>query len=362
MNNNKNNYFSIAKGIGIILMVMGHCGAPDLLVKFIYLFHMPLFFFCSGYFLKDINKTNTLFQTYKKRFKGIYVKFVIWSLIFLAFHNIFYYLNIYNDVILFQGQPSYIYTMSDYINKTTKIVLSMNEHEQLVRSFWFLKQLFIASMLISTTTYITSKFSYYKQTNTIILFLLFGLSIISKIFCWSIPAIWDISLVFLSSSFFLSGKVIREYNILDSLNNFYTTIICIILLTIALFTLPWTNMLEFNSLTIIPFSIASFSGILLTLSISKKIEAYKIKVLFYYLGQNTMVIFALHMLCFKIVNLIKIAIFNWPIYRLAEFQIIYENNNIFWIVYTIIGISIPLLIDRIMKNNKYTYKFWSYLV
>jgi fucose 4-O-acetylase-like acetyltransferase len=121
-------------------------------------------------------------------------------------------------------------------------------------------------------------------------------------------------------------------------------------------------MLEYTSLTIIPFYIASFSGIILTLSISRKLEEYKIKYLFYYLGQNTMVIFALHMLCFKIVNLIKIAIFNWPIYRLAEFQIIYENNNFFWIVYTIIGISIPLLIDRIMKNNKYTHKLWSIFV
>jgi len=362
MNNNRNNLFSIAKGIGIILMVMGHCGAPDIFVKFIYLFHMPLFFFCSGYFLKDINKTSTLFLTYKKKIKGIYVKFVIWSLIFLALHNIFYHLNIYNDVILFQGQPSYLYTLPDYIKKSTKIILSMNEHEQLVRSFWFLKQLFIASILTTTILYITNKLSSFKHTNLIILVLLFALSIISKIYCWTIPAIWDISLVFLSSSFFLSGKVFREYCILDSLPNFWVSTSCIFLLTIALFTLPWTNMLEYTSLTIMPFSIASFSGIILTLSISRKFEEYKIKKIFYYLGQNTMVIFVLHMLSFKIVNLIKIAIFNWPIYRLAEFQIIYENNNIFWIVYTIIGISIPLLIDRIMKNNKYTNKFWGYLV
>lgn len=41
--NIKNNYISIAKGIGIILMVAGHCRFPYLL-DFIYMFHMPLFF------------------------------------------------------------------------------------------------------------------------------------------------------------------------------------------------------------------------------------------------------------------------------------------------------------------------------
>lgn len=362
MNNNRNNLFSIAKGIGIILMVMGHCGAPDIFVKFIYLFHMPLFFFCSGYFLKDINKTSTLFLTYKKKIKGIYVKFVIWSLIFLALHNIFYHLNIYNDVILFQGQPSYLYTLPDYIKKSTKIILSMNEHEQLVRSFWFLKQLFIASILTTTILYITNKLSSFKHTNLIILVLLFVLSIISKIYCWTIPAIWDISLVFLSSSFFLSGKVFREYCILDSLPNFWVSTSCIFLLTIALFTLPWTNMLEYSYLTIIPFSIASFSGILLTLSISRKLEEFKIKNFFYYLGQNTMVIFALHMLCFKIGNLLKIAIYNMPIYRLAEFQIIEDHNTFFWIIYTTTGIAIPLIIDYYLKRNKVTRIIWSHLV
>lgn len=41
---------SIAKALGIILMVVGHSGCPEILARFIYLFHMPLFFFCSGYF------------------------------------------------------------------------------------------------------------------------------------------------------------------------------------------------------------------------------------------------------------------------------------------------------------------------
>lgn len=41
---------SICKGIAIILMVVGHVEAPELLTNFIYTFHMPLFFIAAGYF------------------------------------------------------------------------------------------------------------------------------------------------------------------------------------------------------------------------------------------------------------------------------------------------------------------------
>ena len=44
---------TIAKGIGILLMVAAHAGIPDVISRFIVMFHMPLFFFMSGYCFKD---------------------------------------------------------------------------------------------------------------------------------------------------------------------------------------------------------------------------------------------------------------------------------------------------------------------
>ena len=44
---NRNINIDIIKGIGIILMVGGHCGMP--FTHFIYLFHMAIFFMASGY-------------------------------------------------------------------------------------------------------------------------------------------------------------------------------------------------------------------------------------------------------------------------------------------------------------------------
>ena len=49
-------YVDVFRGLGILLMVMGHIGFGGAFDKFIHAFHMPMFFFVSGYFYrkKDI--------------------------------------------------------------------------------------------------------------------------------------------------------------------------------------------------------------------------------------------------------------------------------------------------------------------
>lgn len=49
----RNNNIDILKGLGIFLMILGHMPVPDLLRCFIFSFHMPLFFFVSGYLYKE---------------------------------------------------------------------------------------------------------------------------------------------------------------------------------------------------------------------------------------------------------------------------------------------------------------------
>lgn len=56
---NRDRAIDIAKGIGIILMVIGHFNDLDRTTShLIYSFHMPLFFIFSGYFLKNKTQEN----------------------------------------------------------------------------------------------------------------------------------------------------------------------------------------------------------------------------------------------------------------------------------------------------------------
>ena len=43
-------YFDVLRGIGIVYMVLGHIYLGEVFDKYIHAFHMPIFFFVSGYF------------------------------------------------------------------------------------------------------------------------------------------------------------------------------------------------------------------------------------------------------------------------------------------------------------------------
>lgn len=72
----------IMKGIGIFLVVLGHVLEQDLTNKFIYSFHMPLFFFISGITLCFSYKENIKFKEFiTKRGKSILNPYFIFSII-----------------------------------------------------------------------------------------------------------------------------------------------------------------------------------------------------------------------------------------------------------------------------------------
>lgn len=51
--NNRIAWVDIAKGIGIVLVLIGHISQNKNLHYFIYSFHMPLFFIISGYLYSE---------------------------------------------------------------------------------------------------------------------------------------------------------------------------------------------------------------------------------------------------------------------------------------------------------------------
>ena len=67
MSNQRIQYIDIAKGIGILLVVIGHCiNSLSFLGKWIWSFHMPLFFVISGLCFNP--SKNTLFVPFFQYF------------------------------------------------------------------------------------------------------------------------------------------------------------------------------------------------------------------------------------------------------------------------------------------------------
>lgn len=137
---------SIAKAVAILLMVLAHTGFSQYGNYWINMFHMPLFFFFAGYCFKD--KYLAMPKVFvKKRIAGLYKPFVKWSVIFLLLHNVFFYFNIYNGEYGFRGNVSRLYEWKDYVLGVVHIITRMSDNEQLLGGYWFLKSLFVGSLI-----------------------------------------------------------------------------------------------------------------------------------------------------------------------------------------------------------------------
>ena len=139
---------SICKGIAIILMVIAHAEAPGWLCKFIFEFHMPLFFITAGYFF-SLKYLNDEASFVKKRVKGLYWPFVKWSVFFLIIHNWMFDLGILNERYGNEtGGVTHPYTWHQIQQNLWNIVTAMGGYDQfLCGAFWFFRGLFVASIL-----------------------------------------------------------------------------------------------------------------------------------------------------------------------------------------------------------------------
>lgn len=332
---NKNNFIAIAKAIGIILMVIGHSGCPFIIRYFLYTFHMPLFFLCSGYFFKEISDGESLRYFVKRKIKGLYFPYIKWSILFLLLHNIFCILNIYNSIT-----HSHPYNCTDFFHQLIKAVI-MSDYELLIRPFWFVKELLLASLCVAFISLIRKRF--FNNINEIqLLFLFLILTGLSKQLPYN-PLTENLSILLFSIVYFYSGIVLKQYK--QHLSISYSLQIgtfIIVLIGSILFNrvidMRYTTMMNY-----IPYFIISICGIVMTFITSELLERTTLKPWLYYIGNHTMPILALNLLALKLGNLIKIWIYGMPIEMLSSHPIIKEHNNYFWLLYTFIGIGIPLL-------------------
>lgn len=339
-----NNFIAIAKAIGIISVVVWHSRPPKEIGILLMFYAVPLFFFTSGYFYKPSQDKDELRTSYLKRFKGLYLPFLKWSLVFLLLHNIFFHLNIYNGVYGFEGQVSELYNWKDFIKKGVHIIFKVGDVEQLLGAFWFIRALLFSSLMVATIQFILR--GYVQINRYVAAVLLLGLSFVSLYFHLRVPYIGSLYILFFSSFFYVVGYC---YHKIES-DRCYSVIAFIISTVLTGSGLIYfdhvAGVLENGVEDILPYAIFAISGTIMVLNISKRIEHFKVKSFFYYVGNNTMIILAMYLLAFKVISLIKISYYGIHSERLAEFPVIEQNNNWWWIAYALVGVGIPLILSK----------------
>lgn len=289
----RNLHIDVAKGIGIILIVIGHMiGKDRILHAFIYSFHVPLFFFLSGLF---INCDCDIKVFIKKTFKNILLPFINFSLIISFIHYLFGKEDTFRNLLC-----------------------------QSPGALWFLFVLFLAHC-IWYFSYNISKRKKQEYINIIIL------GIVGYcLFHYNISLFHSISSIFtatfyLGIGYILRGPILNEKLIIRNDNKKNTGIISImlflLLLILTIIYNPHTD-LSNNHLNIIGY-IYSFIGIIATLLLSHTIKG-KAMIILSNIGQKSLIIMAVHMqFIFLSTIIIKPFIEFYLLYKILEFNFVW---------------------------------------
>ena len=355
---NRSTKVNILKGLGIIAVVVGHVGFPYSNV--IYMYHMALFFFISGYLYNESNEKN-MFKYILKKIKSLYIPFILFELLFVCLRNTLIDLHIYDNFDL-----SKVHNFSDWIPILKQIITFNFTGDSMLGAIWFLRALFYVSILYSSFNIIYKKIdtkeNYYLKTFIIITLAVIGHDLLGKGYNPStllnpnqskIPKLFiDIldARNFVIMSIYYIGTLYRKYEKNIPLN--------IYLAIISFFGIYYNakiggiDVASYTFTSPIFFITSALVGIYLNLYISNIIFNSKFKFrLIENSGKFSIYIMIYHFISIKLVDITIIYMNNMPLETISSFPFSFNSKNM-WMVYTLVGTIIPVTIAIIWDNLK----------
>lgn len=327
---------SVAKGIGIILMVIGHSMGyypnmevtdPPFLQRFIYMFHMPLFFFISGYLF------NEKYLDSKKQFiihklNSLWRPFVLYNLIFLIFHNVLFHLNIYATAI----------SWNDFARKLFDVLL-MSNSEQLLGAFWFLQVLLLASFIVLFSLYFLKRLcavirpSFYDEHK---------LAILLFLGCAYLLAAYVIGVrTLLAVAYFISGMIYAKVPTQQRYHN-GIGILCLSLTVVFTCLTTYQYDITVRGIRVFAYYLVSLVGSIGVIAFASTFKG-SLQSAFDYLGKKTMPILIWHFSVFKLVSAFFILCYQREWTSLSAFPVADFQHTYWWILYAVVGVGLPVL-------------------
>lgn len=296
------NWIDNIKFLGIFLVIIGHCiPFESALSKYIYSFHMPLFFFLSGLVFNS-SKHKNFKEFLSKKAKSILIPYFSFSI----FAYIFWLL---------------------ISSKLTKSSIGVNPLQPLIGIFysnsignwmiydgplWFLTCLF----LVEIQFYFVDKFTKNSIKKLIFVLLMYALigEADSKFMTFRFPWSFDVSLtsvVFFGCGFIFKVKIEQLREIFINKKNGIIKVLPLLILSMVYLFNTHIEM-NYNIYgNILYFYISALSGIVFYSIIFMLILDYKIKFI-NFIGRNTIILLSLHLVFINCVRGLIFFIFKIP--------------------------------------------------
>lgn len=309
-------WIDVTKGIGILLVILGHNNFDQSFLTVIHAFNMPLFFFISGYLYHYKKYKLDLSYFVSQKFKRLVIPYFVTNLIILCTFILlsFFKLNSFNSNSPMKHLIGVLYGNGAPLNPPTVFTNLLSVPS------WFLLGLFCASLILYVLAYSHEKYGLACSSFLCFLVILFGFKINRYVL---LP--WSFDIACVSMVFMFSGYLINYYKknwlYKKPKNNVYN--FGFVLLFVFIISL--NGSVDMNTRTysnLLFFSIGGLLGIYITIQFAKKIsekESTLTKILTYF-GKNSIIILLYHtfipivilQVTDKFLN-IKEAAFNSPV-------------------------------------------------
>lgn len=348
--NKRMDEIDIIKALAIIGMVLGHADAP--FSKFIFLFHMAVFFIASGFCYKATasDSVKSVISTINKKLKLLWLPYFVWNLVYSLLNNLFIKINVYTDN---QGLLNYVsgshvkthqfMNAIDIIKNVMKGAIFSGGTE-MGGAFWFLKILFAVSVCYCVGDFLAIKV--FKQS--LIVQLIVSVILLTIGYSLHGQRIYGIAQVASCYCLYFMGYLLKlmkakyqGWNWKQFLPVFIVSFAVLLLLNqfggVAL---------DRNSYENPAFLLAtSFMGWCFLYSIAYFITLLPIKNFFLAIGKRTLTIVIFHFLSFKIVAIIVVKVYSLPDFCMAAFPNLHGAKGMWWLAYTIVGVGIPVVLN-----------------
>ena len=271
---NRITWLDTAKGIGILLVILGHMAIPEKLSIIIFSFHMPLFFFISG-FLFNENKYLLNKKIYIKKFSSLIWPFYTFTILTL----------ILNIILHNTGE------LSSFVYFKQVLLDMMFANDSIDTPLWFLTALFTTEIIFFQLL------KYYKDKVIFIIFIIFVIGLLNA-YSLDLKLFFNIHIAMIGLIFFTAGWYIKDKLYLMDIikvNFFYKFIFLLMVLVFLALNNQKIDMYSMQYGNIFYFMGTSFIGIFLVLLISIRLDNIKfISIVLNYLGRNSLILLAMH--------------------------------------------------------------------
>ncbi len=296
----------VCKALGIILVVWGHApGLSTTITTLIYSFHMPLFFFVSGYLLKAEKLTLPLNRQFRGMARALLVPYLFFFILSLAYwlatRNVGSKAGKFEGITLIDAFEGLFSGLSSdlFVNPT----------------LWFFPCMFVAQAIYRMLWQVVPHAAWIAAIT-----LLAASAVLSLTYPWDFRLPWGLDIVWIALVFFSLGQYLRTMRAAPRTTKFTQSSWQIS----ALFALIgiwfgcslWQGRVDLADANFGPhipvYFLNAFLGIAITWLISRHIPPGKV---LRWIAQNTLLIFPLHPLFINfgsgVVKLLGVAHYGW---------------------------------------------------